>query len=387
MRIRLKIRRGFCLLAAGLCLLGTALAGEAELKEKRLELGGSYLSYQTVAGMEEETLQQQVNSRIAEDLRIQEFVARMNALISDEKYHLTAKGSALLEGEVYSAVLEAEGAVQSLRGTHLWAWSNIDLRDGHEITLGELFPEAEAAREALEDYLEEYVAEELSAHLENSELTPLPEGFWLEKTGLTLLYPAEQLSTLSSRAGAVKIGWNEIREWTDWSEDGIPARIGAADMVTMTESSTAKIREMTEIGQLPDIPVKLGDSVQELTDACHLLNDPDEYAGGRMFSPEGAAFRNVFILSDAVSAKWDQSRVQGIRMDRGCAWGLCIGETEQDTWHRLLGEPDHTVAFDEDSAEAYRTVPGTCDYYEFGDHTLQLYSDESGLLISITLAE
>ena len=55
MRIRLKIRRGFCLLAAGLCLLGTALAGEAELKEKRLELGGSYLSYQTVAGMEEET--------------------------------------------------------------------------------------------------------------------------------------------------------------------------------------------------------------------------------------------------------------------------------------------------------------------------------------------
>ena len=106
-----------------------------------------------------------------------------------------------------------------------------------------------------------------------------------------------------------------------------------------------------------------------------------------MFSPEGAAFRNVFILSDAVSAKWDKSRVQGIRMDRGCAWGLCIGETEQDTWHRLLGEPDHTVAFDEDSAEAYRTVPGTCDYYEFGDHTLQLYSDESGLLISITLAE
>jgi hypothetical protein len=221
----------------------------------------------------------------------------------------------------------------------------------------------------------------------NSELTPLPEGFRLESTGLTLLYRAEQLSTLSDRAGAVKIGWNEIREITDWSEDGIPARIGAAEMVTLTEESRDRIREMTESGQLPDIPVKPGDSVKEWTDRARLLNDPEEYAGGRMFSLEGASFRNVFILSDKVSSGWDESRVQGIRMDRGCAWGLCIGQTCREEWREVLGEPEYAVTLDEDMAEARRREPGDCDYYRFGAYQLQLYTDAGGTLVSITLTE
>ena len=62
------------------------------------------------------------------------------------------------------------------------------------------------ARAAMELYLEEEVAPELSAHLGSSELLPLPEGFFLERAGLTLLYPIGRLSTLSDRAGAVRIG-------------------------------------------------------------------------------------------------------------------------------------------------------------------------------------
>ena len=387
MKIHLKVRKALCLAAALAGMLGTALAGGAALEEKSVELAGSSLAYHEVSGMEDEALQEQVNGRIREDLRIISFLERINALLADDSLNLAARDSAVLEGDIYSAALEAEGAAESFRNTHLWLWSNIDLRDGHEIAFSELFTDAEAARAALEEYLDMEVAPELSAHLENSELTPLPEGFRLEKTGLTLLYPISRLSTLSSRAGAVKIGWNEIREFTDWSEGGIPARIGAAEMVTLSEESAARIRETAESGQLPDIPVRLGDNVREWTDKARLLTDPDEYAGGRMFALEGAAFRNVLVLSDAIGSGWDDSRVQGIRMERGCVWGLCIGETEQQAWRQVLGEPDSTVVFDAEAADAYRTVPGTCDYYEFGGRTLQLYSGEDGRLVSITLTE
>ena len=42
---------------------------------------------------------------------------------------------------------------------------------------------------------------------------------------------------------------------------------------------------------------------------------------------------------------------------------------------------------DEETAEAYRTVPGSRDYYEFGDHRLQLHADEEGVLVSVILSE
>ena len=375
---------GFCLAAA--LISGAACEGPA-LEEKALELAGSSVRFPAVTGMADEALQETVNSRIREDLRVDEFLQRMNTLISDDAHSITVTWSAGIAGDVFSGLLDAEGSVKSLRPGHVWTWSNADLRDGHEITLDELFTDTDAAREWMETYLENTVAPEMSPHLGNSALTPLPEGFRLEKTGLTLLYDAEQLSTLSDRAGAVKIGWNELREFTDWSENGIPARAGAAEMAVLTEESAGLIRGMAESGQLPDIPVKIGDGVREWTDRTRLLNDPEEYSGGRMFALEGAAFRDVFLLSDAVSGGWDESRVQGIRADRGCFCGLCVGETRAEEWHRLLGEPDYTAELDGEAAERARTVPGTCDYYLFGAYRLQLQADADGILAGVTLAE
>jgi hypothetical protein len=74
-------------------------------------------------------------------------------------------------------------------------------------------------------------------------------------------------------------------------------------------------------------------------------------------------------------------------MDRGCAWGLCIGETRQEAWREILGEPEHTVTLTEEMAEERRREAGMCDYYRFGEHQLQLYTDAEGTLLSITLTE
>ena len=373
-----------------ICMAAAWTAGLAEgavVEEKALELAGSSLRFPAVSGMEDGDLQEAVNVRIREDLGVDGYLQRMNAVISDDTRSITVNWEGGIAGDVFSALLDAESAVANLPGSYTWTCSNIDLRDGHEIEFGELFTDEQAAREALESYLEETAAPELSPHLGNSALTPLPEMFMIGPTGLTLLYDAKQLNTLTDRAGAVKIAWNEIRDQADWSEDGIPARIGAAEMVNLTEDSVPKLREMTESGQFPDIPVKLGDNVKEWTDRLHLLTDPEEYSGGRMFAPEGAAYRNVYLLSDAVNSSWDESLVQGIRMDRGCVWGLCVGETKAEDWHALMGEPDYTVTLDEEGAEYARTVPGTCDYYLFGEYRLQLQADTDGVLASITLAK
>ena len=218
--------------------------------------------------------------------------------------------------DVFSCAVSALGAVENTRTTHVWTAANIDLRDGHEITFPELFTDAEAARELMETYLEETVAPDLSAHLLNSELTPLPECFYLETSGLTLLYPVEQLSTLSDRAGDIRIGWNMLKEVLDFSEDSILNRIGAEEAIMLSARSAEKLRTTAAEGSLTGIPAKIGDSMQEMTDRWHMLTDPDGSEGGRLFSLEGGCFRGVYLITDDLSRSWAQSQVQGIRMDQ-----------------------------------------------------------------------
>ena len=384
MKIRRMVR--WITAAAAALALAAGCAAAEELSGGSLALGNSVVSWPEITGMADEALQKEINARIQEGLGVDGYLTRMSLLISGDN-GIRTEWEGGISGGVLSLRMSAEGALENTRTTHAWTAANIDLRDGHEIRLQELFPDWEAARAAIEEYLEWEVAPELSAHLSNSELIPVPEKFFLDEAGITLLYPVERLSTLSDRAGDIRIGWNEIREWLDLSEDGIPARAGAVRAAALTAQSAEGIRAMAESGRLPGVPVTIGDGLKALTDRYHLLIDPDVYEEGRMFSLEGGAFRDVFLLTDYLSEKWDDSTVQGIRMDRGCAEGLCIGETTREEWRAVLGEPAHIVDFDEERAEAYRREPGSCDYYRFGGYLLQLYSSEDGILAGITLTE
>ena len=127
--------------------------------------------------------------------------------------------------------------------------------------------------------------------------------------------------------------------------------------------------------------------MQELTDRWHTLTDPDGFEGGRLFALEGGCFRGVYLMTDDLSRDWQESRVQGIRADQGCLWGLCVGETQRAEWLAGLGEPDGTADIGEEKAEANRMVPGACDYYRCGEYLLQLCSDTDGILASIVLTE
>ena len=64
----------FLAILTGICLAaGCAGAEAAGTEEKALELAGSSLRFPAVSGMEDEALQEEVNRRIREDLRIEEY--------------------------------------------------------------------------------------------------------------------------------------------------------------------------------------------------------------------------------------------------------------------------------------------------------------------------
>ena len=388
MKLFRRIRKVCCLAAALMTAAGCCLAEtDLRVEDRGLDLSDEIsIHYPAITGTEDAALEEQINEQIQQDNRIREYLARAAQLISGGSLKTEWTGGITGE-DLFSCTVSAGGALETTRTTHAQTGSNIDLQDGHEITLQELFTDETEARETIESYLEEEVAPDMSAHLQNSEVTPMPEVFVIEPVGLRLLYPVEKLSTLNDRAGEIRIGWYRIRNVLDLSEGSILNRLGAEEMITLSPESAEKLKGAAAEGRLPGIPAAMGERMQELTDRYHLLTDPDGYEGGRMFALEGGDFRKIYLVTDDLSRDWENSTVQGIRMDEGCAWGLCVGETKREAWLDTMGEPDSAAEISDEKAEANRIVPGRCDYYSCGEYRLQLYSDEDGTLVSIVLTE
>ncbi len=399
----MKMFRGFIAAVMAVFLFTGAVAGEGAAQDAALDwfesrgvtLGQASVAYPALKedAPVEAAVRDKINERILADGHVTEYVTRVSQLISGGE--LTVSWRAELLGPVFSFEMLAEGAVETPRPTSVWQAGNIDLRDGNEMAWTDLFRDPEGAKEAIEAYLEDEVAPELSAHLLSSVLTPIPALFRVNPRGLILLYPVDQLSTLGDRAGAVLIPWDRVEPYLNL-EAGSPAEaMGLRAWLPLDENapeaSFGEWKETVEkavaAGEIPGIPVRLGDGVQVLTDEWHMLTDPDVYALGRFFALEGAALRNVYVMTDYLSESWETSLVNGIRADMGSLYGLTVGTTKQETWRRMLGDPDHTVEMDEEQAEAYRTVPGTRDYYVFGAHRLQLHADGEGVLRSLILSE
>ena len=383
----MNVKRWIAAALAALMISCGAAAGAEELcvEDAGLVLGDCSVRYPVIAGMSDSALQDQINDQIVADTEADAYLARMSQLLSGGSLRVTWDGR--IRGRVFSCSVSAEGALETARNTHRWTWSNVDLETGQEIGWEDLTQDPDALRERIGEILTWDVAPELSAHLENQELLPVPEGFVLSHGGLTLLYPMNQLSTLSGRAGAVRISWNLIRDEVNTEEGSVLDSFGVNRALDLMEAGAERIRAMTEEGTLPDLPVQLGAALKPLTDEYHLLIDPDVYEAGRLFSLEGAAFQDIQLLTDYLSESWDDSTVQGIRMNSGCVWGLCVGETARESWRSVLGQPDSEVTLDRDAADLWRVEPGTCDYYQFGSHQLRLYADQEGVLSCIILSE
>ena len=376
------------ILIANLSVAACAEAGEAEapaepaLADCGLDLGTASVHWPELRGLPDAEIQDALNAQLRAAADADTLTARM-ALVMSAEPPLTVSWEGDVHGGVLSAVIYREGPLTDDRFRSVWAAVNADTATGEAIALRDLFTDPDKALPYIETWLEDDIAWGLSDHLMNSELTPLPEVFAITPEGLTLYYKTNALSTLSDRAGAVTLDWAPLAPWLDLREDGILARFGVKDMLTPDASA---LTEALAGGSLPGIPAALGDDVRALVDRYHLLADPDFYDGGRYVQLEDSRFRDVFLMTDALSGKqFDGSTVLGLRTDRFGLLGLITGATVREEWQALLGEPYASVELDSAAAEAMRLVPGTSDYYHCGEHILQLHADEEDVLRSIFL--
>ena len=376
----------FWLLLALLALLPlTGLCAEPVLVDRGLDLGSCRVHWPEVTGLEDAETEDRVNRLLREISDAEALTGRM-ALLMTAPTGLDASWEGLIRGGILSCVHHAEGPLRTNRLEEQWGTAVVDLTDGEPIRLSAFFTDAEAAVERLAAHLEDTAAPVLSAHLLAADLTPLPETYAADPYGLLFCYPASRLTTLSGRAGTLRVYWYEAADGLDLSEGSPAVRMGAAEALTLSPGSAAALLEMAAQGQLPLWPAALDEPVRELISRFGLLSDPDLYLGGRYVELQDDRFRGVMLMTDALGDDISgDSLVQGIRADRFGLLGLRPGLTRTEV-RAAFGQPDASILLDADQAEAMRLAPGESDYYLCGAFRLRLHYDAEDRLAALILS-
>lgn len=246
-----SIKKCIALVIVLLCVAASALA-EVVLEEKGLSLGENTVHYLQVSGMEDQTIQEQVNAQLLAASHAQEYVSRMALLLSSPvgiqcDYEVL---DSACTGDVLSVIFTASGALEDIGATHLRRCVNIDLRTGEVIPLSALFADEERTKAAILAYMAVVVEPELSAHLAAADLSELPADYAISAEGITFCYPIQKLCTLSDESGMVHIGWFELREYLNLEEDAALTRMGANDLLTLdAEVVAAQVSKASFPGQ------------------------------------------------------------------------------------------------------------------------------------------
>ena len=359
--------------------------GSPVVNEVVTQIGDNAIRYPQLKGLANEAIQQQINDAIVEQGKIAQRMVTLSTL-TDGGTGLTVTYEAFVGGGIFSTVINAKGVMENGRSGQEYTALCFDLETGKTLTLGDLFTNPEDAVSYMEQTLEATYLDELSSYLENSELTPLPtESFALDADGITFFYPSKQFSLLSGYSGAAQFNYDELTDYLIPDETALPARLGVLPTSLSDAEIKRNIEQMVSQGNLPHVRAKLGDSMSDLVKQYRLLRTPDQYPGGRYCQLEAPAFRQVLVLTDALTTTFDNSKVEGLLSYRADLYGVQVGVTSRDRWLKILGEPDSSVAFDEALASDYALPTGTADYYTFGDRQLLLYAGENDVLYAVRL--
>ena len=368
-----------CLLALLLSFsLAQACADEIIIEEIATQIGDNCVAYPQLSGMKDTSVQQKINDDIVMSSGVTNHIVTLATLMGSQQTLRVDYQAALLEDDIFSVVISAKGKLPGKRDGHSWTAMTYDLHTGEKLTLEDLFTDADAAVAHMEQIAEETLSDELNGYMEYSDILPLPvDSFTLDENGITFWYPAEQFSLLSGYSGACQFWYQEL--------DGLWLK-SPVQQLADTEMKKAISASVAE-GRLPHVPVQMGESMQQVMQQYRLLRTPDEFPGGRYFVLEDPAFRQTLVISDALSADFAQSLVEGIQLRRGGLYGLLIGKTTQQRWREVLGQPDANVAFSENMAYDYDLPAGQYDVYHYGENQLRLHADENGVLCALQLCK
>ncbi len=382
--------RNLCALAALLLLLPAvpALAtepGNPAVREVATVIGTSAVRYPQLEGLADKAVQERINNVIVEGAKVAQRMVTLATLKSGGT-GLQVNYEAYLNGDVFSAVVSAVGIMENGRAGQEYATFNFRLSTGEPLALDQLFADTGGAVNYMEETLTATYLDELGSYVENASVTPLPrDSFALDADGITFYYPREQFSLVSGYCGAAQFYYSELLPYLDQSPQGLPATLGMLPETLTDVQVKAAVTQAAKAGALPSIPVKLGDPMPDVIAAYRLLREPDQYPGGRYCQMEAPLFRQVLVLTDALTGGFDISTVTGLLSYRADLYGIRAGETTQARWRTILGDPSSSVSFDEQLAASYGLPAGTGDYYDFDAAQLLLYADANGVLYAVRL--
>ena len=371
---------------ATVALLPAETEEAVTIAEVSTEIGENFVRYPQLEGMGNTALQQAINDEIVTEANIVQRLVSLSTL-QQGGVGLQVTYTAYLNNSLLSVVISAKGMMGNHRSGHQYTALAYDLRSGERLLFSDFFSDPDAAAAWMEDQLADY-ADDLSIYLEYADVTPLPvDSFSFDDSGITFYYPYQQFALLSEYSGAAQFQYGELQSFLIQQSGSIPSLLGAV----MPQYSDAQIKEaieaIAEQGTLPAVPAKLNDSLTDLIDAYRLVRTPDQYPGGRYFQLEAPQFRQVLLMSDALTSGWEASVVEGILSTRMNLYGIQTGVTTQERYRQILGEPSASVALDSSMASDYGLPEGTMDYYTVSGRQLMLYTDTNGVLYAVRLSK
>lgn len=362
-----------------------ASLGLPVINEMETTIGDNTIRYPQMSGLADETVQQTINDAIVEQAKIAQRMVTLSTL-QEGGAGLTVSYEGYLGGGIFSTAISAKGMMENGRSGQEYTALSFDLTTGEPLSLADLFQNLDDAVSYMEETLENTYLDELSSYLENSNLTPLPQdSFLLDADGITFYYPYKQFSLLSGYSGAAQFNYDELADYLITDANALPAKLGVLPQKLSDQQIKASVEKIMAEGMLPHVRAKLGQSMTELVNKYRLLRTPDQYPGGRYFQMEYPAFRQVLVLTDALTTGWDSSQVNGLLSYRANLFGIKTGETSRERWQTILGVPESSVEFSEDMAFDYGLPVGTADYYTFDNRQLLLYAGEDGVLYAVRL--
>lgn len=375
------LKKILCCLLILLLTFPTAFAQESsvEITDIRTQIGESVVAYPQLAGMADEAVQQAINDDIVLSSGVTDHLITLVTLAQPGASLTVDYKASFAQERYFSVVISVKGSkVGGQRDGHAYFVATYDLETGKRVTLDELFADVEKAVAAMEAIALDTLSDELNGYMEHSDILPLPrESFTLDADGITFWYPSDQFQLLSGYGGACQFWYEEL--------EGLWLHPQTQEMTDVQLAEA--VAQSVEKGQLPHIPVQMGQPLSEVTQAYRLLREPDAFPGGRYFVLEDPAFRSVLVLSDALAGDEANAVVEGIQLKRGGLHGLKIGQTSVQQWRAVLGTPEQTIAFSQNMAYDYDLPAGSYDVYRFGGNELRLHADENGLLCAVQICK
>lgn len=373
------------LASPGGAALAQAAASAPAVRDVAVAMGENAIHYPQLEGLADEKAQQAINDAVVEKAKIAQRMVTL-ATLQPGGTGLTVSYEAYLKGDVFSAVISAVGVMENGRAGQEYAACAFHLSTGAPVSLAELFADPQAAVAAMEDILARTYLDELGSYAENASLSPLPQDtFYLDQDGITFYYPPKQFSLVTGYAGAANFSYGELTDLLLPDPQGLPVQQGFLPPTLTDAQIKAAVAYAASQGTLPHVRAMLGDSMAELITRYRLLREPDRYPGGRYCQLEAPEFRQVLVMTDALSSGFDTSVVTGLLTFRADLYGLRACVTTQARWREVLGEPGNTVTFDDSMAASYGLPTGTADYYDYQGAQLMMYADETGVLAAVRL--